>query len=72
MLITYGDRDTIRVSLTGDPVEEVKVGRQILKSLDIIQNEVTIVSCPTCGRCKIDLMHIANQVEEKLGRLKTH
>ncbi len=69
-LLLMGIGDTIRVSLTGDPVEEVKVGRQILKSLDIIQNEVTIVSCPTCGRCKIDLMHIANQVEEKLGRLK--
>lgn len=69
-LLLMGIGDTIRVSLTGNPVEEVKVGRQILKSLGIIQNEVTIVSCPTCGRCKIDLMHIANQVERKFSGLK--
>ncbi|NLK90786.1 MAG: flavodoxin-dependent (E)-4-hydroxy-3-methylbut-2-enyl-diphosphate synthase [Clostridiales bacterium] len=69
-LLLMGIGDTIRVSLTGDPVEEIKVGRQLLKSLGIIQNEITIVSCPTCGRCKIDLVRIANQVEEKLGKLK--
>lgn len=69
-LLLMGIGDTVRVSLTGDPVEEVKVGRQLLKSLGIIQNEITIVSCPTCGRCKIDLVRIANQVEEKLGKLK--
>ncbi len=69
-LLLMGIGDTIRVSLTGDPIEEVKVGRQLLKSLGIIQNEITIVSCPTCGRCKIDLIRIANQVEEELGGLK--
>ncbi len=69
-LLLMGIGDTIRVSLTGDPVEEIKVGRQLLKSLGIIQNEVTIISCPTCGRCKIDLINIANEVEEKLGKLK--
>jgi (E)-4-hydroxy-3-methylbut-2-enyl-diphosphate synthase len=69
-LLLMGIGDTIRVSLTGDPVEEIKVGRQLLKSLGIIQNEVTIISCPTCGRCKIDLINVANQVEEKLGKLK--
>lgn len=69
-LLLMGMGDTIRVSLTGDPVEEVKVGRQLLKSLGIIQNEITIVSCPTCGRCKIDLVRIADQVEERLGKLK--
>jgi len=69
-LLLMGIGDTIRVSLTGDPVEEIKVGRQLLKSLGIIQNEVTIISCPTCGRCKIDLISVANQVEEKLGKLK--
>lgn len=69
-LLLMGIGDTIRVSLTGDPVEEIKVGRQLLKSLGIIQNEVTIISCPTCGRCKINLINIANEVEEKLGKLK--
>lgn len=69
-LLLMGIGDTIRVSLTGDPVEEVKVGRQLLKSLGIIQNEITIVSCPTCGRCKIDLIRIVNQVEKKLGKLR--
>lgn len=69
-LLLMGIGDTIRISLTGDPIEEIKVGRQILKSLGIIQNEVTIISCPTCGRCNIDLINLANQVEEKLGKLK--
>lgn len=69
-LLLMGIGDTIRVSLTGDPVEEVRTGRQLLKSLGIIQNEVTIISCPTCGRCQIDLINVANQVEEKLGKLK--
>ncbi len=69
-LLLMGIGDTIRVSLTGDPVEEIKVGRQLLKSLGIVQNEVTVISCPTCGRCNINLIKIANQVEDKLGRLK--
>ncbi|MBU5677454.1 flavodoxin-dependent (E)-4-hydroxy-3-methylbut-2-enyl-diphosphate synthase [Alkaliphilus sp. MSJ-5] len=69
-LLLMGIGDTIRVSLTGDPVEEIRTGRQLLKSLGIIQNEVTIISCPTCGRCQIDLINVANQVEEKLGKLK--
>lgn len=69
-LLLRGIGDTLRVSLTGDPVEEIKVGRQILKSLGIIQNEVTIISCPTCGRCQIDLIKLANEVEEKVGKLK--
>ncbi|WP_204400127.1 flavodoxin-dependent (E)-4-hydroxy-3-methylbut-2-enyl-diphosphate synthase [Alkaliphilus hydrothermalis] len=69
-LLLKGIGDTIRVSLTGDPVEEIKVGRQILKSLGIIQNEITIISCPTCGRCQINLIRLANEVEEKVGKLK--
>ncbi|WP_026476041.1 flavodoxin-dependent (E)-4-hydroxy-3-methylbut-2-enyl-diphosphate synthase [Alkaliphilus transvaalensis] len=69
-LLLMGIGDTIRVSLTGDPVEEIKVGRQILKSLGIIQNEITIISCPTCGRCQIDLINLANEVEEKIGKLR--
>ncbi|GAB6088196.1 flavodoxin-dependent (E)-4-hydroxy-3-methylbut-2-enyl-diphosphate synthase [Alkaliphilus crotonatoxidans] len=69
-LLLKGIGDTLRVSLTGDPVEEIKVGRQILKSLGIIQNEVTIISCPTCGRCQIDLIKLAQEVEERVGKLK--
>ncbi|HZK57230.1 MAG TPA: flavodoxin-dependent (E)-4-hydroxy-3-methylbut-2-enyl-diphosphate synthase [Clostridia bacterium] len=69
-LLLMGIGDTIRVSLTGDPAEEIKVGKQLLRSLGIIQNEITIISCPTCGRCNIDLIRIANQVEERLGKLK--
>lgn len=69
-LLLQGIGDTIRVSLTGDPVEEIKVGRQILKSLGLVQNEITIISCPTCGRCQIDLIGLAKEVEEKIGSLK--
>ncbi len=69
-LLLQGIGDTLRVSLTGDPVEEIKVGRQILKSLGLVQNEITIVSCPTCGRCQIDLINLAKEVEEKIGSLK--
>lgn len=69
-LLLDGIGDTIRVSLTGDPIEEIKVGRQILKSLGIIQNEITIISCPTCGRCQIDLIHLANEIETKISTLK--
>lgn len=65
-LLSEGIGDTIRVSLTGDPVQEVKVGRQILKSLGIIKGGVTLISCPTCGRTRIDLIKIANEVEKRL------
>ncbi|KAB3531344.1 flavodoxin-dependent (E)-4-hydroxy-3-methylbut-2-enyl-diphosphate synthase [Alkaliphilus serpentinus] len=69
-LLLKGIGDTIRVSLTGDPVEEVKVGRQILKSLGIVQNEITIISCPTCGRCQVDLIKLANEAEKRIGNIK--
>ena len=65
-LLAEGIGDTLRVSLTGDPVEEIKVGKEILKSLGLLQEGVDIISCPTCGRCGIDLVGIANRVEEKL------
>ena len=55
--------DTIRVSLTGDPVEEIKSGKQILRTLGLRQGGIDVVSCPTCGRTKIDLIGLANQVE---------
>ncbi len=66
MLLSEGIGDTIRVSLTRDPVEEVRVGYEILKALDIRQYGPDIISCPTCGRCKIDLFKILEQVENAL------
>lgn len=66
MLLAEGIGDTLRVSLTRDPIEEVRVGFEILKSLRIRQRGPDIISCPTCGRCKIDLFSIAEQVEQAL------
>jgi (E)-4-hydroxy-3-methylbut-2-enyl-diphosphate synthase len=66
MLLAEGIGDTIRVSLTRDPVEEVRVGYEILKALDIRSYGPDIISCPTCGRCKIDLFRILEQVETAL------
>lgn len=66
-LLAEGIGDTIRVSLTGDPVVEVKVANEILKSLGLKNFGATLISCPTCGRTRIDLEKIAAQVEEKLS-----
>ncbi|MBW2601938.1 MAG: flavodoxin-dependent (E)-4-hydroxy-3-methylbut-2-enyl-diphosphate synthase [Deltaproteobacteria bacterium] len=66
MLLAEGVGDTIRVSLTADPVDEVRVGFEILKALKIRQRGPDIVSCPTCGRCNIDLVEIVNKVESAL------
>lgn len=60
-LLNMGIGDTIRISLTSDPVEEVKVGREILKSLDLLKEGIELISCPTCGRTNIDLIQIVNQ-----------
>ncbi|MGE5475010.1 MAG: flavodoxin-dependent (E)-4-hydroxy-3-methylbut-2-enyl-diphosphate synthase [Ignavibacteriales bacterium] len=65
-LLAEGIGDTIRVSLTADPVIEVKTGIEILKSLGLREQGVHLVSCPTCGRCRVNLVEIANKVEEKL------
>jgi (E)-4-hydroxy-3-methylbut-2-enyl-diphosphate synthase len=65
-LLAEGIGDTIRVSLTRDPVEEVRVGYEILKALGIRQRGPEIISCPTCGRCNIDLFGIVEQVEKAL------
>ena len=70
VLLQLGIGDTIRVSLTDDPVEEVKVGFEILKSLGLASRGVTIISCPTCGRLEVDLFKIAGNMEEKLSRVK--
>ncbi|MGE4544746.1 MAG: flavodoxin-dependent (E)-4-hydroxy-3-methylbut-2-enyl-diphosphate synthase [Pedobacter sp.] len=65
-LLYDGIGDTLRVSLTGDPVEEVRVGWEILKSLELRQRGPVFVSCPTCGRCQIDLISVAEEVESRL------
>ncbi|MEI6213283.1 MAG: flavodoxin-dependent (E)-4-hydroxy-3-methylbut-2-enyl-diphosphate synthase [Desulfuromonadales bacterium] len=66
ILLADGIGDTLRVSLTGDPLDEVRVGYEILKSLGIRQRGVNFVSCPTCGRCQIDLIRVAEDVERRL------
>jgi len=65
-LLAEGIGDTIRVSLTGEVVDEVKVGIEILKSLGYIEDGIKFVSCPTCGRTQINLIKIANEVEKRL------
>jgi (E)-4-hydroxy-3-methylbut-2-enyl-diphosphate synthase len=66
ILLAEGIGDTMRVSLTGDPVDEVRVGFEILKALGIRQRGVNFVSCPTCGRCQINLVGVAEEVERRL------
>lgn len=63
IILHQGIGDTIRVSLTGDPVEEIKSAKLILRTLGLRKGGVEVVSCPTCGRTKIDLISLANQVE---------
>ena len=63
LILYQGIGDTIRVSLTGDPVEEIKSAKLILKALGLRKGGIEVVSCPTCGRTKIDLIGLANQVE---------
>ncbi len=64
-ILAMGIGDTIRVSLTGDPTEEIKAAKEILKSLELRKLGVEMISCPTCGRTQIDLISLAQQVEEK-------
>jgi (E)-4-hydroxy-3-methylbut-2-enyl-diphosphate synthase len=71
MILAEGIGDTIRVSLTRDPVEEVRVGFEILKALDIRRRGPEIISCPTCGRCNIDLFSIAEKIEKAMLTVKT-
>ena len=68
-LLADGIGDTLRVSLTGDPVEEVRVGWEILKALELRERGPVFVSCPTCGRCQIDLISVAEEVERRLHDL---
>ena len=70
-LLTQGIGDTLRVSLAADPVEEVKVGFEILKSLELRHRGINVIACPTCGRVEIDVVKLANELEKKLGHIKT-
>jgi (E)-4-hydroxy-3-methylbut-2-enyl-diphosphate synthase len=70
-LLREGIGDTLRVSLTGDPVEEVRVGYQILRALKIRERGVEIISCPTCGRCEIDLSKVVKRVERGVEKIST-
>lgn len=70
MLLAEGIGDTLRVSLTADPVEEVRVGWEILSSLGIRRLHPELVSCPTCGRTQVDLIPIAEEVERRLEAVK--
>ncbi len=70
-LLMEGIGDTFRVSLTRDPVEEVRVAYEVLRALKIRQRGPEIISCPTCGRCEIDLFRLAEEVEKRCQRLST-
>ena len=67
LILSKGIGDTIRVSLTGDPLEEVKSAKLILKTLGLRRGGIEVVSCPTCGRTQIDLIKLANQVEDMVA-----
>jgi (E)-4-hydroxy-3-methylbut-2-enyl-diphosphate synthase len=69
-LLSQGIGDTLRVSLAADPVEEVKVGFEILKSLELRHRGINVIACPTCGRVEIDVVRMANELEKKLGHIK--
>ena len=70
ILLAGGIGDTLRVSLAADPVEEVKVARSLLKSLGLKFGGATMTSCPTCGRCSVDMIPIAERVERRLSTVK--
>ena len=67
LILSQGIGDTIRVSLTGDPLEEIKSAKLILKTLGLRKGGIEVVSCPTCGRTRIDLIGLANQVENMVA-----
>jgi (E)-4-hydroxy-3-methylbut-2-enyl-diphosphate synthase len=72
ILLHMGIGDTIRVSLSDDPVEEIKVCKEILKNFGLIDNVPTLISCPTCGRLQFDLIPIAKEVEEFLETIESN
>ena len=68
-LLYQGIGNTIRVSLSADPVEEIKVAKTLLKELELIDHVPTLVSCPTCGRIQYDLIPVANEIEDFLNNI---
>ena len=68
-LLAEGIGDTIRVSITGDPIDEVQVAQRILSSLELRRFETNVIACPSCGRCEIDVIGIAKQVQARLVAL---
>ena len=71
LLLAEGIGDTIRVSLTSDPIDEVKAAYEILRALKLRERGVEIISCPTCGRCEMDLIGLTHEVEKRLLKVKT-
>jgi (E)-4-hydroxy-3-methylbut-2-enyl-diphosphate synthase len=71
ILLASGIGDTLRVSLTGDPVQEVVVGYEILKALDLREHGPIIISCPTCGRCEIDIISMTKKVERAIKNINS-
>src|SRR5665647_992835 len=69
-LLAEGIGDTIRVSVTGDPLVEIKIGREILKSLGLRNDGVDVISCPTCGRCQINIIPIAEEINKRLSGIR--
>ncbi|MBE5890585.1 MAG: flavodoxin-dependent (E)-4-hydroxy-3-methylbut-2-enyl-diphosphate synthase [Lachnospiraceae bacterium] len=72
LILNQGIGDTIRVSLTGDPIEEIKSAKMILRTLGLREDGIEVVSCPTCGRTQIDLIGLANQVENLVENYPYH
>ena len=72
ILLYEGIGDTLRVSLSRDPVEEVKVAYEILRALDLRHRGPEIISCPTCGRCEIDLFNLVEKVEKALSGITSY
>lgn len=71
-LLLHGIGDTVRISLTADPVREVVAAKELLRSVGLRNDGIEFVSCPTCGRTKIDLISLANEVQEKLSGVQKH
>jgi len=71
LLLAQGIGDTMRVSLSAEPEEEIPVAYEILRSLELRNRGVTFVSCPSCGRVEIDVVSVANEVEKRLSRVQT-
>ncbi len=69
-ILSLGIGNTCRISLSADPVEEVKVAKSLLKAFGLASNAATLIACPTCGRIEIDLISIANEVEEYISNLQ--